>query len=91
MQVGSLVKSTTGRDKDRYYLVLEVVDQRIVLVVDGVIKKLQNPKRKNIKHLIEITQITNIKEKIENNKQIFDKEINKAINTHIQSLSNDLE
>lgn len=91
MQIGSLVKSKNGRDKDKCYIVVRLVDNRIVLLVDGITRKLQNPKKKNIKHLKEMTLITNIKEKIENEKQVFDKEINKAINTYIQSLENNLE
>jgi len=46
-----LVRSTAGRDKDQYYLVLRVQDDGFVLLVDGDRRRAENPKRKNIKHL----------------------------------------
>lgn len=47
---GSIVKSKAGHDKDSFYLVLEVLD-RVIMVCDGKHHKLENPKKKNPKHL----------------------------------------
>lgn len=54
--VGQVVKSKSGRDKGRYYLVKQVLpDKKAVLLVDGNSKLLKKPKKKNILHL----QVTN--------------------------------
>ncbi len=50
-RLGMLVFSTAGRDFGKPYLVIQEVDQNTVLVADGHLRRLDNPKRKNIKHL----------------------------------------
>ncbi|NLT95727.1 MAG: RNA-binding protein [Clostridia bacterium] len=50
LKKGQLVKSRAGRDKDKYYLVLDW-DHEFVYVVDGNTRRLQNPKKKNVRHL----------------------------------------
>ena len=49
--VGQVVKSKAGRDKDKLFVVLDIVDKSYVMVVDGKLRKLENPKKKKIKHL----------------------------------------
>lgn len=49
-QPGQLARSTAGRDKGRYYLVLAVHD-REVLLSDGRRRPRKLPKVKNIRHL----------------------------------------
>lgn len=56
-KVGEIVKSTAGRDKDTYYLVIDNEFQRKIKVVDGVKRKFNNPKYKNSKHLESTGQI----------------------------------
>lgn len=51
IEVGQVVKSKAGRDEGTILLVLEIVDETYVKVVDGRRRKLQNPKKKKIKHL----------------------------------------
>lgn len=48
---GQIVKSKAGRDKDRVFLVSEVVDDQYVLIVDGKLRKWNSPKKKKVKHL----------------------------------------
>ncbi len=45
------MKSKAGRDKANIFLVLEILDAKHVLVVDGKLHPLQRPKKKRIKHL----------------------------------------
>ncbi len=51
VQVGQLVRSVAGRDKEKFYLIFEVFNGAFVRVVDGEKRTLTNPKRKNIKHI----------------------------------------
>ena len=51
ISVGDVVKATAGRDKDKFFLVIEVSDG-FAFIVDGKTRKVGKPKRKNVKHLI---------------------------------------
>ena len=51
IKVGQVVKSKAGRDKDKLFIVLDIVDDFYVSLVDGRLRKLETPKLKNIKHL----------------------------------------
>lgn len=59
IQIGQVVRSKAGRDKDRVFLVLSIVDQQYVLLVDGELRRLANPKKKKIKHLMVTQTILN--------------------------------
>lgn len=48
---GSIVLSKAGRDQGKYFIVLKVVDENFVLIADGDIRKVDNPKLKKCKHL----------------------------------------
>lgn len=48
---GQLVRSRAGRDRGKHYLVIQVLDDRYVLLVDGKRRPLDTPKKKNIIHL----------------------------------------
>ena len=63
--IGQVVKSRAGRDKGNIFLVVDVVDDEYVLISDGDIRKLDNPKKKKIKHLIVYsTVVDELNEKI---------------------------
>lgn len=57
LSAGDIVYSKAGRDKDKIFIVLEVLDESYVSVTDGDLRKVQKPKKKKIKHL----KKTNIK------------------------------
>ncbi len=50
MNRGTVVKSIAGRDAGRFLVVVSCETDRI-LVADGKVRKLTNPKPKNIRHL----------------------------------------
>jgi ribosomal protein L14E/L6E/L27E len=50
LEVGQLVKSLSGRDKGKIYLVTGIKDNR-VLLADGRTRTLKKPKQKSRKHL----------------------------------------
>lgn len=43
--------SKTGRDQGRMFIVVGVIDNRFVTLADGSLRKIENPKVKNIKHI----------------------------------------
>ena len=48
---GQLVISKACRDHSRLFIVLQIVDEQFVLLVDGDLRKIENPKLKKTKHL----------------------------------------
>ena len=50
LKPGDLAISTAGRDKGRIFLITEI-DKEFVFIVDGKLRKVGNPKKKNKKHL----------------------------------------
>lgn len=55
IELGNVVKSIAGRDKGKFFVVVQIDDdEKYVYLVDGSIRKVENPKRKKIKH-IELT------------------------------------
>ena len=50
IQKGLVVKSTAGRDQGGYYVAVEAED-RFVFIANGKERKLEKPKRKNVKHI----------------------------------------
>lgn len=80
VNIGQVVKSMAGRDKGRVFLVYEVVDDKNVLIVDGDLRKLDNPKKKRLKHLsIYNTVIPELKYKKDNNLSINNAYIRKLL------------
>lgn len=80
VEPGRVVKALAGRDKDRFFMVLNVVDEEYVHISDGDYRKLAHPKLKKIKH-IKLTPVvlTVIKEKLNDGKKVFDAELRSAI------------
>ena len=50
IQKGSVVRAMAGRDKDGFFAVLGV-EGSYALIADGKRRRIQTPKRKNLKHL----------------------------------------
>lgn len=55
--LGKVVYSKTGRDQGRMFIIVGVINDRFVTVADGSLRKIENPKVKNIKHV----QFTGVK------------------------------
>ncbi len=50
--IGTICASAQGRDKGNVYAVVGVINPSFALVADGIRRKLDSPKRKNLKHLV---------------------------------------
>ena len=48
---GRVVQSIQGRDRGKYFLVLESLGEDFVSIADGQVHKLSGPKKKKTKHL----------------------------------------
>jgi len=69
MDVGSIVQSTAGRDKD-YLLCVVGYEGGMVLVADGRERPLQRPKKKNPNHLAPLLQLEPLTWQLRGNKAL---------------------
>ncbi|MCT8976487.1 KOW domain-containing RNA-binding protein [Clostridium sp. CX1] len=49
--LGRIVYSKAGRDKDKFFIILGVLDKEYVHVADGVLRTVNRQKKKKVKHL----------------------------------------
>lgn len=78
--IGEFAISLAGHDKGQMYLIVgEEAD--MVCLVDGKIRKLENPKKKKKKHVQTVKRNIDISlaERLKNKQKIYDEEIKSAI------------
>lgn len=49
--LGRVVYSKSGRDKGKLFIIIEVVNENYVMLVDGDMRTIENPKLKNTRHI----------------------------------------
>jgi ribosomal protein L14E/L6E/L27E len=65
IRIGQYVRSKAGRDKDRVFIVMKIVDEKFVLIADGDLRRIEKPKKKKIRHLINLDQVSeSLKDKL---------------------------
>lgn len=80
LQLGQLVYSTAGRDKGRAFFVVALPKDTFVYVADGDLRKIERPKKKNIKHVRATKMIAPlVAKKLENGEKISNAELRSAI------------
>ena len=80
---GQIVYSKAGRDKGLVFVVLDVLDNRYVVIADGKLRKIESPKKKKIKHIIMTDTISH---------DIIDKlNENKISNSYIRNVLKEVE
>ena len=79
-KVADVVKSTAGRDKDKYFVVVDIIDENFLFVADGNLRKIDNPKKKRRKHLKATgLNIEYIEEKISSKQKLTNADIRKNL------------
>lgn len=68
IEKGMIVKSIAGHDKNRFYVVVKIKDNR-AYIADGKKRVLESPKAKNFIHLKVTKTIVDLKE-VETNKKL---------------------
>lgn len=48
---GQVVRSKKGKDEGKVYIIMDIIDDDLLLLVDGKLRKLDRPKKKKVKHL----------------------------------------
>ena len=76
MEVGRVVLSRAGRDQGHVFVIVDVIDENYVAIANGCQRKVDNPKKKKIKHLVAKPELLEeIRKKIFSKKRIFDSEV----------------
>lgn len=59
LDIGQIVKSRSGRDQGKIFVVFDKLDEDHVLIVDGSLRRVDKPKKKKIKHLTNLKVVSN--------------------------------
>ena len=82
-----IVISLAGRDKDKLFYVMDVEDN-YVLLADGKGRKLENPKRKKLKHVRRVTRTeTRVALKILQGDKVLNSELRRDLATFGQQFN----
>jgi len=77
---GQLVVSRSGRDSGKVYLVLNFEGDKFVSVADGILRRVENPKRKNVRHLDYYPVVAEeIADKLNSGERVTNPELRRAI------------
>ena len=80
LMLGQLSKSIAGRDKGRYMVIIDIIDENYVYIVDGDVRKVENPKKKKIKHLQLLNKRADlIVEKLTKKRKVTNEDVKKAL------------
>jgi ribosomal protein L14E/L6E/L27E len=79
-QIGRVVLAKAGRDKGHAFIIIKRLDDDYVLIADGVGRTIDKPKKKKTKHLTpKPFLVKELKDKIEDGKQVLDADIRKSL------------
>ena len=82
-----IIVSLAGRDKGKFFYVMEV-DGEYVLLADGKGRKLENPKRKKLKHVRRVTRTeTRVADKILRGDKVLNSELRRDLATFGQQFN----
>ena len=78
--IGTLVCSKAGRDKGNRFVIVGMYDENHVLIADGELRKVSNPKKKKLKHLnIENSKVEDVTKWLTGDCGVADANIRKAL------------
>ena len=82
-----IIESLAGRDKGKFFYVIDV-EENYVLIADGKGRKLENPKRKKLKHVRRVTRTeTRVAAKILNGDKVLNSELRRDLATFGQQFN----
>jgi len=85
--LGQIVFSKAGRDKDHFFLVIEI-EKPYVALTDGKLRRLENPKKKKGKHIQATTYIDeDIKYKLESKNRLSNADIRKSLSHYFEEVN----
>ncbi len=89
---GQIVCSVAGRDKNKYFVIMEIIDEDYVYISDGDTRKLDKRKKKKVKHLrLTSQEVNHIKNKLSDSKKISNADIRRGLKEFKEKLEEKLE
>ena len=83
ISLGQVIYSKSGRDAGKAFLVVAYADER-VSYADGDLRRLENAKKKNRKHIIETEFVDQtIMEKLQNGEKVSNADLRKALSNYV--------
>ena len=80
MEVGRVVFSRAGRDQGHYFVVVDVIDEDYVAIANGCLRKVDNPKKKKMKHLMARPAVLeSIADNLKSGKQVLDADVREGL------------
>ncbi|OPZ93348.1 MAG: 50S ribosomal protein L14e [Firmicutes bacterium ADurb.Bin419] len=80
LTLGQIVYSKAGRDKGNKFIVVDIIDEAFVMISDGDLRRIENAKKKKIKHLENTGEvILSLSDKLEKKVRVSNSEIRKAL------------
>ncbi len=78
--VGHIVISLAGRDKERPFYVLKT-EENFVYLADGSLRRIENPKKKKVKHIkvIDSQYDSRVSQKLRSGEKVLNSEMRKAL------------
>lgn len=82
MELGQVVLSKCGRDKNNNFVVISIADdQQYVYLADGLLRKIESPKKKKAKHVTPLHVDKVLSSKLAEGIRISNTEIKKCLNS----------
>ena len=82
-----IILSLAGRDKGKLFYVIET-EENYVLIADGKGRKLENPKRKKLKHVRRVSRTeTRVAAKLQNGDKVLNSELRRDLATFGQQFN----
>jgi large subunit ribosomal protein L14e len=79
-QIGRVVLAKAGRDKGKAFIIIQRLDDEYVLIADGVGRKIEQPKKKKLKHLKpKPIMLQELKRKLEAGETVLNAELRKSL------------
>lgn len=79
IDIGNIVKSLAGRDKERLFYVLKI-DSGFAYLADGRLRKSDTAKKKNLKHVQVVSNLeSQVSHKIKTGEKVLNSEIRRAL------------
>ena len=85
--IADIVISLAGRDRDQYAFVVDLEDG-YVLIADGKGRRLENPKRKKMKHVAKVARIeSRVAQKLRTGDKVLNSELRRELTIYGQKNS----
>ena len=82
MERGRVVRSTQGRDKGRYFLILDRGEKDLAWIADGLTHPLTRPKKKKIRHVHAEPIVVNLETIRPEGGKVQDSDLRRALESH---------